>query len=124
MLALDLLDDDQRAAIDFGLSGEDALMFCDVGTGKTVIGHTIAQNARLRSQVSRWLVTAPLLVCYEWLDQKNQWAHLIGEKVELATGNDKRVVAVVVRVRITAAVENNRMVEKRAVAFLCFVETL
>lgn len=89
MLTYNDLDQDQLQAIEFGMSGEDALYCADIGTGKTVIGLTIAQRALEASQVKRWLVLAPLLVATDtWARESAEWAHLDPHDVGIACGTE------------------------------------
>jgi hypothetical protein len=84
MLTYSDLDVDQLGAIEFGLDGEDALYCADVGTGKTAIGLTIAQEA---TDVHRWLVLAPLLVATDtWAREPAQWEHLDSKDIVIACG--------------------------------------
>lgn len=77
MLKYSDLESDQLRAIGFIESGEDSLICADVGTGKTVIALTAAQNALLEGEVQRWLVLAPLLVATDtWAYESDEWEHL------------------------------------------------
>jgi hypothetical protein len=90
MLTYDNLDADQLAAIKFGGSGEDSLFCADVGTGKTAIGCTIAQEALNANRVDRWLVLAPLLVATDtWAREPAVWSHLDPSDYAIACGPEK-----------------------------------
>lgn len=84
------LDDDQQAAIAFMMDAEDSLICADVGTGKTVMALTAADNALECGDVTRWLVVAPLLVCLDtWASEASRWEHLAHLDVAVACGTDK-----------------------------------
>ena len=91
MLTYSDLDSDQLAAIDFGLSGEDALYCADVGTGKTVIASAIAAEC---NDVKRWLVLAPLLVATDtWAREPAQWDFLDPGDTAIACGTAEQRLA-------------------------------
>jgi len=83
---LELLPE-QSDCITFIGSGEDALIAADVGTGKTVIALTAAQDALRAGKVTRWLVLAPKLVATDtWAQEPSEWAHLQDLDVAIACG--------------------------------------
>lgn len=91
MLTRKDLDADQINAIAFIESGEDSLLCADVGTGKTVIAYTAADDALMNGDVDRWLVLAPLLVADEtWRDEPGEWEHLQDLRVSFATGTPQQ----------------------------------
>ncbi len=96
MLGYADLVDDQLDCINFIVAGDDALVAADVGTGKTVIAETVADEALREGRVTRWLVLAPLLVADEvWRDEHCYWSHLHGLTVGVATGNAAQREAVI-----------------------------
>lgn len=85
------LDNDQHGAIEFMLDAEDSLICADVGTGKTVMSLTAADNALESGEVDRWLVLAPLLVCVDtWANEHKEWTHLQHLNVAVACGTEKQ----------------------------------
>jgi SNF2 family DNA or RNA helicase len=91
MHAFEQLSDSQWAAIEFILSGEDALLAADVGTGKTVISATAAKYKLEANLVTRWLILAPLLVATDtWATEFQQWEHLRDLDVAIACGNEQQ----------------------------------
>ena len=96
MLTYADLDDDQLDCVNFVMAGDDALLAADVGTGKTVIAETIADEMLSEARVTRWLVLAPLLVADEvWRDEHKEWTHLEHLTVAIATGNEQQRVAAI-----------------------------
>ena len=90
MLTRQDLDSQQINAIAFAASGEDSLFAADVGTGKTVIGYTVADDALAEGEVRRWLVLAPLLVATDtWRNELAEWEHLSNLRVDIAAGEDE-----------------------------------
>jgi len=88
------LDADQHGAILFMMDAEDSLVCADVGTGKTVMSLTAADNALEAGEVTRWLVTAPLLVCLDtWANEHKEWSHLQHLDVAVACGTEKERLA-------------------------------
>ena len=91
MHSFEQLSDNQWAAIEFILNGEDALLAADVGTGKTVISGTAAKYKLEAGDVSRWLILAPLLVATDtWASEFDQWDHLRELDVAIACGNEQQ----------------------------------
>lgn len=92
MLDYEDLGSDQIACIDFLNDGEDALVCADVGTGKTVIALTAANEALDHGRINRWLVLAPLLVADDvWRGEHMEWSHLDHLTVGIAAGEDADV---------------------------------
>lgn len=88
------LDSDQLGAIVFMNDGEDSLVCADVGTGKTVMSLTAADNALESGEINRWLVVAPLLVCLDtWASEHEQWQHLKHLHIAVACGTEKQRLA-------------------------------
>jgi len=78
---------DQVEAIEFICSGEDSLLYADVGAGKTVIALTAVQ----RFPQYRWLGVAPRKVCLNtWQQECEQWSHLRGMQIALALGEPEQ----------------------------------
>ena len=91
MLTRQDLEADQINAIAFIASGEDSLICADVGTGKTVISLTAADEALLEGRVRKWLVLAPLLVATDtWAREPEQWEHLQHLNMRIACGDEKQ----------------------------------
>lgn len=87
-LRYDDLTYSQLSAIEYIHSGEDSLICADVGTGKTVIALTAADDAQVNGEVHRWLIVAPLLVAQDtWLNEPAQWQHLAHIQLGDATGD-------------------------------------
>jgi SNF2 family DNA or RNA helicase len=85
------LDAEQIQCITFIASGEDSLICADVGTGKTVIALTAADEALAEGEVHRWLVLAPKLVATDtWQIEPGEWEHLRHLSVAIACGNEKQ----------------------------------
>lgn len=85
------LAQDQVDAINFIDEGEDTLLCADIGTGKTVISLTAAQNALNSQEVTRWLVLAPLLVATDtWSQEYTEWSHLQDLNVAIACGTEEQ----------------------------------
>ena len=89
MLTRTDLEADQINAVAFIASGEDSLICADVGTGKTVISLTAADEALLEGRVTKWLVLAPLLVATDtWAQEPEQWEHLQHMRMRIACGDE------------------------------------
>lgn len=94
MLRYEDLEYDQINCIEFIDTGEDTLACADVGTGKTVIAYTAADNALFSGEVTRWLVFAPLLVATDtWAKEHLLWEHLQHLNVAIACGSESERVA-------------------------------
>lgn len=91
MLTRNDLDAGQINAIQFIDTGEDTLLAADVGTGKTAIALTAAQDAMDTGDVSRWLVLAPLLVATDtWANEPAEWEHLKNCGLAVAHGSPEQ----------------------------------
>ena len=72
-----LLRSDQRQAIDYLYGRDKALLFADIGTGKTVIALSVMQFWLREKIADRILVVAPTRVCNDvWEDESLGWSHL------------------------------------------------
>ncbi len=96
MLTRSDLDARQLDCIGFIGSGEDSLICADIGTGKTVIALTAADQALMEGEVRRWLVLAPLLVATDtWAKEPALWEHLQHIDVAIACGDEKQRIAAI-----------------------------
>jgi hypothetical protein len=83
-----MLTDDQRRAIQFVLGRKAGALWCDVGTGKTVILLTALKQLLGSFDVRRILVVGPRLVSERvWHAECEEWDHLRGSlRVERCIG--------------------------------------
>lgn len=85
MLAVTDLFDTQSRCIDFICSGEDSLIWADVGAGKTVIALSAIQRLG-----GRWIVFAPLRVADDvWVQETDEWEHLLKMSIVTATSGPR-----------------------------------
>ena len=69
--------EDQKKAIQFLYEKDNALLFADIGTGKTVIALTVMQQWLREGVADRVLVVAPKRVCTDvWVQECDEWSHL------------------------------------------------
>ena len=81
------LRQDQRDAIRYLYERDSALLFADVGTGKTVIALTVMQLWRHHGAAHRAIVFAPSRVCTDvWRQEVEEWPHLEETRVVCAAG--------------------------------------
>jgi len=94
MLTLDDLDADQLDAIARLYEYDHTLLIAGMGSGKTVVALTAIQELLQGEHLKRVLVIAPLKVCETvWRSECDEWEHLTGLKVAIATGTPKGRVA-------------------------------
>jgi SNF2 family DNA or RNA helicase len=75
-----------------------AVIWGDVGTGKTPITHTALLDLRRSFDVSRTLVVGPRLVAERvWSTEVTEWAHLQGVTVSRIVGTPKQRLAAMAR---------------------------
>lgn len=83
----EILNDDQRRCIKWVEQHSQAVLWCDVGTGKTVCALTALRRLIDRFDVNRILVVGPRLVVERvWFTEVEEWAHLRGLKVVRVVG--------------------------------------
>jgi SNF2-related domain len=87
MKHLEQLTNDQKSCIDFLLPRQTGGLWCDVGTGKTVVFLTTFLQLRQRFEADRALVVGPRLVAERvWHTEVEEWAHLRGLRVSRIIG--------------------------------------
>ena len=83
---------DQVQAMEFLYERDSALLFADVGTGKTVIALSVMQAWLRQGVADRILVVAPLRVCNDvWIQECCAWNHLQPIHRQIATVAGKPV---------------------------------
>lgn len=84
----------QQRAIDFMKKHDRAMLFMDMGLGKTVSSLTAYADLRNTFDARRALVTAPLRVARKvWSDEAANWSHLKGMRVSRIVGTPAQRMA-------------------------------
>ena len=103
---------DQREAIKFLYERDHALLFADIGTGKTVIALTVMQLWRKNGFARRAIVFAPSRVCNDvWWQEIGEWPHL---RAEISCAGD-----MVESVAGKSVSERRRILEDKSTPIVC-----
>lgn len=89
---------DQMADISWLIDQTDGLYFADVGSGKTMVALSAIRGKRLRGQIARTIVFAPLRVCEAtWQDEGQKWPHLRDLLIGNASGHRPKIREQIIR---------------------------
>ena len=88
MLTEQDLSPDQTAAIDYLYDHDHTFLLAGMGSGKTIVALSAAEELLEDKVLRRVLILAPLKVCNEvWATEADNWLHLQGLRVTVATGD-------------------------------------
>lgn len=94
MKTIELFSDDQRRAIPWLRERRAAILWADVGTGKTISALTMLLQSINGFDSHRILVVGPRLVAERvWAAEVGEWAHTKGLRVKRITGTAKQRLA-------------------------------